>query len=164
MSSCQGWRQPSGCTFAYKWPQLRPCQQGKIVIMTVEDRKRSQACKWRAEPLNRPRRWATGFSPKQRLQSRSSNANRPTIRSSKKMNSKNESIPCLLSRFHPCTLAPQLPCSALLRSSKKTQKIFFYSKSYVNSARLANQPSPIIKKSSASIRVHPRTFQPSTTL
>jgi hypothetical protein len=55
-----------------------------------------------------------------------------SIRSSKKMNSKNESIPCLLSCLHPCTLAPQLPCSALLRSSKKTQKIFFYSKSYVN--------------------------------
>ncbi|HLE73234.1 MAG TPA: hypothetical protein VI688_03210, partial [Anaerolineales bacterium] len=73
---------------------------------------------------NRPRRWATGFSPKQRLQSRSSNANRPTI-----------------------------------RSSKKTQKIFFYSKSYVNSARLANQHSPIIKKSSAFIRV-PFNLQP----
>ena len=42
-----------------------------------------------------------------------------SIRSSKKMNSKNESIPCLLSCLHPCTPAPQLPCSALLRSSKK---------------------------------------------
>jgi hypothetical protein len=83
------------------------------------------------------------------------------LRSSKKMNSKNESIPCPPPRFHPCTLAPQLPCSALLRSSKKTQKIFFYSKSYVNSARLANQHSPIIKshpRPSVFIRV---PYQPS---
>jgi hypothetical protein len=77
--------------------------------------------------------------------------------------------------LHPFTPAPQLPCppsflkksefenespstTHRIRSSKKTQKIFFYSKSYVNSARLANQHSPIIKKSSASIRV---PYQPS---
>jgi hypothetical protein len=37
-----------------------------------------------------------------------------------------------------------------IRSSKKTKRIFFYSKSYVNSARLTNQQSPIIKN-------HPRS-------
>ena len=42
-----------------------------------------------------------------------------SIRSSKKMNSKNESIPCLLSRFHPCTLAPQLPCRLSFVPRKK---------------------------------------------
>jgi hypothetical protein len=124
----------------------------------------------KAYNMARPRRWATGFSPKQRLQSRPANANRPTIRSSKKVNSNNESPATVHSspdsfleknEFEKRnTIHRPLPTTHWLpiRSSKKTQKIFFYSKFYVNSTRQTSQQSPIIKKSSASIRV---PYQPS---